>query len=211
MANTHIQNTPSFSRIVSKGRPTSWTLGIPITVLVVAMLGLIAFFASRASTYSSQLEESQKALAAQQQTTDANNKKLTGLEGDLALAHNPGNMALTLAPTKESNGAWASAVVGDQAGKGFAEVRAYGLKPAAEGKAFQAWMQSGTEKPVLLGILDPGPNGAAFAMGKDLPMAKDGRVFVNLGDASAKDVNGATILEAKIGAPAAKAAADDAE
>ena len=113
MATTHIANTPSFSRIVSKGRPTSWSLGIPITVLVVAMLALVAFFASRASSYSTQLEESQRNMAAMQQASDANAKKAAGLEGEMALLSSPGSTSVTLAPTKASNGAWASAVIGD--------------------------------------------------------------------------------------------------
>ena len=73
-------------------------------------------------------------------------------------------------------------------------------------------MQSGAAKPVLLGVLDPNPSGAAFAMSKDLPVVKDGRVFVSLADANAKEAPaGDALLEAKIGAPAKAAAADDAE
>ena len=105
-------------------------------------------------------------------------QRLTTLESDLVLARNPGLTTVILQPSKDSNGAWASAVWGEMAGKGFLEVRAYGLKPAGEGKAYQAWFQAGEEKPVLVGVLDPGPNGAGFAMGKELPAAaKGGRVL----------------------------------
>lgn len=199
---TQAHDTPTFSRIISKGRPTSWTFGIPITIVVVALLALFAYFASKSSSYASELEATRLQMTQQQQGLTAAQQRLTTLESDLALARNPGLTTVTLQPSKDSNGAWASAVWGEMAGKGFLEVRAYGLKPAGEGKAYQAWFQAGEEKPVLVGVLDPGPNGAGFAMGKELPAAaKGGRVFVNLAAESAKTVEGTPLLEAKLNLP----------
>ena len=199
---TQAYDTPKFSRIISKGRPTSWTLGIPITIVVVALIGLFAYFASKASGYQSELEATRLQMTQQQQGLAAAQQRLTSLDSELALARAPGLTTITLQPAKDSS-AWASAVWGEMSGKGFIQLRAYGLKPVADGKAYQAWYQAGEEKPVMLGTLDPGPNGAAFAMGKDLPAAANGgRVFVNLGDESAKAVNGATVMEATLAPPA---------
>jgi hypothetical protein len=206
MATTQVYDSPTFSRITSKGRPTSWTLGVPITIVVVALIGLFAYFASKASSLSSQVDSANQQLAQQQQGFAAVQQKLTQNEAELAIAHNPGVATVILQPTKDSNGAWASAVLGEAGSKGFVQVRGYGLKSVSNGKAYQVWFQAaGDDKPVLVGILDPGPDGAAFAQGKDLPsMAKGGRAFVNVGDEKATSVNGSTLLEAKL-EPAAKA------
>ena len=201
MATTQVHDSPTFSRITSKGRPTSWTLGIPITIVLVALIGLFAYFASKSSSMSSQVDAANQQLAQQQQGLAAVQQKLTQNEADLAIAHNPGMATVILQPTKDSNAAWASAVVGDAGSKGFVQVRGYGLKSAPNGKAYQVWFQAaGDAQPLLIGILDPGPDGAAFAQGKDLPsMAKGGgRVFINIGDEKATSVNGTTLLESKL-------------
>src|SRR5437868_6851398 len=130
-------------------------------------------------------------------------KRLTQLENELAASHSPGTSSVTLQPTKASGNAWASAVWGELSGKEFVQVRAYELKSTPHDKTYKVWYQAGDTQPVLIGALDPGPNGAAFASASDLPMTDKGvRLFVTLGDENAKAPTGDALLETKLIAPA---------
>lgn len=210
MATTRVLKKPApFARIIEKGRPTSWAVGLPVAVIIVALIGLFAYFASKAMTYSQQLVEANQTLAQQQTTVDAAQKRLTAVEGDLSIANNPGKTTVLLQPAAKGETAWGSAVWGEVGGKGFLRLRAYGLKEPAQGQTYQAFFEGADKKPVLLGVLDPGPSGSAFVAGKDLPAAGN-RVFVTLNPENAKQpaADAKPLMEASLQAPA-KVAKDE--
>ncbi len=210
---TKVYETPRlFTRIISKGRPTSWAVGLPFAIVIVVLIAAFAYSASRATTYSEQLGAAQHDLATQQQNLDSAQKRLTTDEMDLAIAKSPGVATVNLQPaakpaadsdTPAVQPAWASATWGEVGGRTFVLLRAYGLTTPPQGKAYQAWFEGADPKPVLLGALDPGPAGSAFVMGKELPaMATAKRVFVTLGAEDGKVVPaGAPLMEAKLVAP----------
>jgi hypothetical protein len=227
---TQALRAPLFSRITSKGRPTSWAVGMPFTFIIVLLIGLFAYFASKATSYGERLSQAQNDLATQQRSLDAATKRVGQAEADLVVLRNPGLTTVTLQapapaeaakPSKESKAkakskdeekpastVWASATWGDLGGRAFVLLRAYGLAQPPAGKTYQAWYEA-TGKPQSLGVLDPGPTGSAFLEGKDLaPAAQARRVFVALGAEGANEPEaGPPLMEAKLSAtpPAAHA------
>ncbi len=212
MAHTQTIDAPAFSRIVSKGRSTSWTVGLPFGILVIALIAGLAYFASKAGGLEQRYNSSQQQIQAAQTTIDGMQKRLTQMESDLAVAHSPGTTTVLMQPASKDGKAWGSAILGETAGKGFLDVRAYGLEPAPQGKAYQVYLDVADAKaPQFLGTLDPGPNGAAFSEGKDVPASgKAKRVFVVLADETAKDPGKAQpLMQASLQPPAEKAADEE--
>src|SRR5256885_827626 len=79
------------------------------------------------------------------------------------------------------------------------------------GRVYQAFQEGGDGKALVVGVLDPGPNGAAFTAAKDLPEpAAAKRVFVVLNDEKAKEAPAGAkpVIEASLQPPAKKAEAD---
>jgi hypothetical protein len=208
---TIAHNTPTFSRIISKGRPTSWALGVPVVFVLVVLLALFAYFASRASSFSQQLDGARLELVNNQKITNVAQRALTQAQSDLGIAKSPGRTTLTLQSSDKAATAWASAVWGENAGNAFVLLRAYGLKTPATGQAYQVWYEGTAGKPQLIGVLDPGPTGSAYVAGKDLPaMNQSKRLFVVLGAEDAKEVKAGAIplLETKLELPKQPVAAE---
>jgi hypothetical protein len=200
----------ALSRIAGKRRPTSWAVGLPVAALILALIGLFTYFASKAENCSYQLDQARRELTQKRQTLAAAEGRLSRLEIDLQAARNPGRTTVALLPqdaeeARVAGGAWGSAVWGEVGGKGFVQLRAYGLRPPPQGKVYQAWLETSGGAPHLLGTLDPGPQGAAYVEGKGLAapdLAR--RVFVTLGDEGATSAGGPTLFQASL-APGARA------
>src|SRR5207302_430949 len=179
---TQTFDAPAFSRI-TETKASAWTLGLPVGFILVALLIGLAYFASQASAEADEVARMQREAAQQQQATTAIQGKLTALESELQMARNPGEATVTLQPAKGTQEPWGSAVWGESGGKGFVQLRVYGLKPAPTGKQYQVWFQGAGAEPALVGTVDPGPNGAAYVDKHDLAGADaGGRLFVTLGD-----------------------------
>ena len=198
---TQTFDAPAFSRI-TETKASAWTLGLPVGFILVALLIGLAYFASKASAEADEVSRMQREAAQQQQATTAIQGKLTALESELQMARNPGEATVTLQPAKGTQEPWGSAVWGESGGKGFVQLRVYGLKPAATGKQYQVWFQGAGTEPALVGTVDPGPNGAAYVDKHDLAGADaGGRLFVTLGDENAAVPGENVLLDTKLELP----------
>jgi hypothetical protein len=202
---------------------------MPFTIIIVSLIALFAYFASKATSYGERLAQAQKDLALQQESLVAATKRVGVAEADLVVLRSPGLTTVTLqapAPaeaakssakkpkaksegeeTTPPNPAWASATLGDLGGKAFILLRAYGLQQPLAGKSYQVWYEA-AGKPQSLGMLEVGPTGSAFLEGREIaPAAQARRVFVALGAEGAKEPEaGPPLMEAKLATapPAAK-------
>jgi hypothetical protein len=211
MPATEPGDSDALSRIAGRRRPTSWAVGLPVAGLILALIGLFTYFASKAESCSYELQQARRELTQKRQTLAAAEQRLSQLETDLQAAHSPGRTTVALRPqdaeeARAAAGAWGSAVWGEIGGKGFVQLRVYGLHPPPQGKVYQAWIEASGGKPHLLGTLDPGPEGAAYVEGKALAAPDTARrLFVTLGDEGATSVGGPTLLQASLAPASARA------
>jgi anti-sigma-K factor RskA len=190
MATTTAGNQP-FSRLVESRKTTSWSIGIPIAVVVVIAVALLAYFASKSMQAREQLAQAQQALQQQQQQLTQVQQRIGQLETELNRLRDPGRTTVILQSAgggKAASAAWGAATWGEQPdGKSWMRLNAYGLQPAPSGKAYQFWFVSAAGNSILVGKLDANSEGSAYAEGKDLPGVDQGKsVLVSLDDENAK-------------------------
>jgi len=193
MATTTVGNQP-FSRIVESRKTSSWSIGIPIAILIVIAVGLLAYFAAKASQARDQLAMAQQAAQQQQQQVTQIQQRLGTLDAELNRVRDPGRTTVILqgAATgkrgKPASAAWGAATWGEQTdAKSWMRLNAYGLGQSPAGKAYQFWFVPASGNPVLAGKLEPNTEGSAFLEGKDLPGVDQGNMaLVSLDDENAK-------------------------
>jgi hypothetical protein len=209
MAQSLSSESPSFSRLTSGRRASSWTIAVPATFLAVAVVVLMAWLAARASSRQAQLETLQRDLAAAQQTMAAAQKQVVTVQADLEMARDPGRTTVVMeAPATTAKGkrearpdtaAWGAAVWGESQGKSWQRISAYGLQAPPPGRQISAWFEPIKGTPLLLGKLEPSPNGTALLEAKDLPGVDQGkRLFVSVQETNAKAPGGPVLFEASL-------------
>jgi hypothetical protein len=193
MATPTVGNEP-FSRLVESRKTTSWSIGIPIAIVVVVAVALLAYFASKATQGRDQLAQAQQAVQQQQQQLTQVQQRLGQLDAELNRLRDPGRTTLILQSAvagkrgKPASEAWGAATWGEQPdGKSWMRLNAYGLAPAPAGKAYQLWFVSAGGDSILVGKVEPNTDGSADAEGKDLPGVDQGKTaLVSLDDEHAK-------------------------
>jgi hypothetical protein len=190
-------DTPSFSRLTSGRRASSWTVAVPATFLAVALVVLMAWLAARASSRQQQVANLQRDFAGTQQTLTALQKQATQLQQDLETAKDPGRTTVVLTAPAAAKGkkgaaaapssAWGAAVWGESSGKSWIRLAVYGLAVPPRGQALKVWFEPLTGAPILVGYLDPSPTGTGLVEGKGLPEVDQGkRLYVALDAEDAK-------------------------
>jgi hypothetical protein len=193
MATTTVGNQP-FSRIVESRKTSSWSIGIPIAIVVVIAVALLAYFAAKASQARDQLALAEQSAQQQQQQLTQVQQRLGLLDAELNRLREPGRTTVILQSAasgkrgKAETAAWGAATWGEQAdGKSWMRLNAYGLSPAPAGKAYQFWFVSASGDSVLAGKLDANADGSAFVEGKDLPGVDQGKMaLVSIDDENVK-------------------------
>lgn len=225
MATTSVGNQP-FSRIVESRKTTSWSIGVPIAIVVVVAVALLAYFAAKATQNREQLAQAEQSVQQQQQQLTQVQQRVGQLDAELNRLRDPGRTTVILqsATAKRGKattaGAWGAATWGEQTdGKSWLRLNAYGLSPAPSGKAYQFWFVSASGDSVLAGKVDPNSDGSAWVEGKDLPAVDQGKMaLVSLDDENAK-THGQPLFQAPLpkltpsqhGAPPAQANAGGTE
>ncbi|MFL5311325.1 MAG: hypothetical protein ACJ79H_12815 [Myxococcales bacterium] len=193
MATTTVGNQP-FSRIVESRKTSSWSIGIPVAILVVIAVALLAYFAAKASQAREQLAVAEQATQQQQQQLTQVQQRLGQIDTELNRLRDPGRTTVILQSaatgkrTKAAGTAWGAATWGEQPdAKSWMRLNAYGLTPAPAGKSYQFWFVSASGDSMLAGKLEPNTEGSAFIEGKDLPGVDQGKMaVVALDDENAK-------------------------
>jgi anti-sigma-K factor RskA len=192
MDNTLTDTRPRFARL-TEGRATqSWRSAAPAVLVLVAFVALLAYLASGVSSYS------QKAMMAQRDADQAREqvtsmtKQEGRMQGELALARDPGRVAVILqaaAPEKPAKGKkaeappalatpapWAAATWGEaNDGKTWLRVDAYGLAEHPDNGAYHAWMTPASGDPIDLGIFDVNSSGSGYLFASNLPAVDQGK------------------------------------
>jgi hypothetical protein len=196
---------PKFARLTSGSATNSWRAAIPAVVVVVGLVALLGYLASSVSTYS------QKAMSARRDADDAHQqtatmtKQLGTMQGELALARDPGRTTVLLAPAAAdkpdankkkaaaaaeapADATWAAVTWGEAAGgKTWMRVNAYGLAKLETGEMYHAWLTPASGDAIDLGVLDADSNGSAYALANNLPALDQGKsVSLSLDDSTAK-------------------------
>lgn len=203
------EESPSFARLTTGRRASSWTIALPTTFLAVAVVLLLAWLAARASSRQSQLETLQRDLAASQQVLAAVQKQVQAVQADLEIARDPGRATVLMQPpvagkkgkraVQPDAAAWGAAVWGESLGKSWLRISAYGLQVAPRGRQIQAWFEPLQGAPLPLGKLEPAPNGTALLEAKNLPGVDEGkRVFASLEEKNAQAPAGPVLFEASL-------------
>ncbi len=193
METSTVGNEP-FSRIVESRKTTSWSIGIPIALVVVVAVALLAYFAAKATQAREQLAQAQQALQQQQQQLTQVQQRVGQLEAELNRLRDPGRTTVILQSSgagkggKAASAAWGAATWGEQPdGKSWMRLNTYGLAPAPAGKVYQFWFVSAAGDSILVGKVEPNTEGNAYAEGKDLPGVDQGKMaLVSLDDENAK-------------------------
>jgi len=122
----------------------------------VAFVSLIAYLASRLSSYSQRAEVAERDANQYRDQVTAITKQVGDLQKDVTLARSPGRTTVILevaqpakaqgakkAAATTTGGAWAAVTWGELPnGKTWMRVNAYGLSPSLEGgKVYHVWMQ----------------------------------------------------------------------
>jgi cell division protein FtsB len=204
MATTTAGNQP-FSRIVDSGKTSSWSIGIPVAIVIVIAIALLAYFAAKASQAREQLALAEQGSQQQQQQVTQIQQRLGVLDAELNRLRDPGRTTVILQSaatgkrTKEASAAWGAATWGEQTdAKSWMRLNAYGLAPAPAGKAYQFWFVSASGDSMLAGKLDANIEGSAFVEGKDLPGVDQGKMaLVSLDDENAK-THGQPLFQAQL-------------
>jgi hypothetical protein len=220
MAQSLSPESPSFSRLTGHRRASSWTIAVPTTFLVVALVVIMAWLAARASSRQTQLETLQRDLAASQQALAAAQKQVQMAQTELETARDPGRTTVVMQAPVTGKGsravrpeaaAWGAAVWGESQGKSWHRISAYGLQAPPRGHQIHAWFEPIKGPPLPLGKLEPAPNGTALLEVKDLPGVDQGkRLFVSMEETNAKAPGGPVLFEASLPklVPQTKAAPD---
>src|SRR3989442_1347756 len=184
MATTTVGNQP-FSRIVESRKTSSWSIGIPVAIVVVIAVALLGYFAAKASQAREQLAVAQQGVQQQQQQVTQIQQRLGVLDAELNRLRDPGRTTVILQSAvagkraKAATAAWGAATWGEQTdAKSWMRLNAYGLAPAPAGKTYQFWFVSASGDSMLAGKLDPNTEGSAFIEGKDLPGGDQGKMAV---------------------------------
>jgi anti-sigma-K factor RskA len=187
MATTIAETRPTFSRLTEGRRASSWKAALPAVAVVVAFVALLAYMASRLSTYSQDLAASQRDAAASRQQYESALKRNAELQREVTLIKSAGRTTVIL-QGKTKDGAWAAATWGEsEGGKSWMRVSAYGLSTAPAGKEYHVWIAPKSGDPVKVGALDPDNDGSAFVAAGNLPAVDEAKsVLVSLDAESAK-------------------------
>jgi anti-sigma-K factor RskA len=188
MATTTVAETrPTFSRLTERKRADSWKAAIPAVAVIVAFVALLAYMASKISSYSQELANSQRDAAASRQQYEGALKRNAELSRDLTIARSAGRTTVILRG-KDKDTQWAAATWGEsEGGKSWMRVSAYGLPTASGGKSYRAWFIPQNGEPVQIGTLDPDNDGSAFVMSGNLPAIDQGKsVVISLDSDNAK-------------------------
>ena len=203
MATTTVGNQP-FSRIVESRKTSSWSIGVPVAILVVIAVALLGYYAAKASQAREQLAVAQQAAQQQQQQLTQVQQRLGTLDAELNRVRDPGRTTVILQSAatgrgKPASAAWGAATWGEQTdAKSWMRLNAYGLGQAPAGKVYQFWFVPASGNPVLAGKLEPNPEGSALIEGKNLPSVDQGKMaLVSLDDENAK-THGQPLFEAQL-------------
>jgi len=204
MATTTVGNQP-FSRIVESRKTSSWSIGVPVAIVVVIAVALLGYFAAKASQAREQLAMAEQATQQQQQQLTQVQQRLGVLDAELNRVRDPGRTTVILQSAatgkraKEATAAWGAATWGEQTdAKSWMRLNAYGLAPAPAGKAYQFWFVAASGDAMLAGKLEPSTEGSAFIEGKDLPGVDQGKMaLVSLDDENAK-THGQPVFQAQL-------------
>jgi hypothetical protein len=162
-----------------------------VVVVIVALVAVLAYLASRLSSYSQQLSEAQRDAAAARQSAEGMQKQMAQLQRELAMARSAGRVTVVLQTVEKGKSAlkaWGAATWGElNDGTSWLRLSVYGLSPATPGKVYNAWLEPTSGAPVLVGRVDVDQEGNAFVMASGLPAVDQGkRVFVSLDSEGAK-------------------------
>jgi len=193
MATTTTGEQP-FSRIVETKKTTSWAIGVPIAIFVVAAVALIAYFAAKNTQAREQLAQIQQSTQQDQQAMTQMQQKVASIDAEVARLRDPGRTTVILQTVatgkrgKASSGAWASATWGEQPDvKTWMRVSAYGLGVPPSGKNYNLWFLSAAGDSILVGKIEPNTDGSGYVEGKDLPGVDQGKTaLVSFDDDNAK-------------------------
>jgi hypothetical protein len=184
METTVTDTRPTFSRITEGTRRHSWRAAVPVVVVLVAIIGLVAYLASSLSSYSQKASTAERDANQYRDQLAAMGKQVGDLQKDISLAHSPGRTTVIIEAAQSGKKAaapatrsWAVATWGEMPdGKSWMRVNAYGLSQNLEnGKAYHLWMTPQTGDPVDVGAIDSDQNGSGFAMKLDLPGVDQGK------------------------------------
>lgn len=189
-------------------------IALPVTFLVLAMVVLMAWLAARAQSRGEKLAALQRDYQTSQQTLLDAQKQTISVQSDLALARDPGRTTVVLQPPvvaakKVRHGAkaealpaptaWAAAVWGENQGKSWIRLDAYGLNPPPQDQAIEVWFEPAQGAPIAVGRLDPSANGIATLEGKSLPGVDQGkRLFASMEQAGAMEPAGPVLFTANL-------------
>jgi hypothetical protein len=203
MDNTLTDTRPTFARLTEKRTSVAWRAALPAVIVGVGFAALVAYLASSVST------SEQKAIAARKEADQAREqtasllKQQSHMQADLALARDPGRVAVILRaqqPEKAAKGkkvqaaspssTWAAATWGESGdGRTWMRVDAYGLSEHPEdGGNYHAWMMPASGDPIDLGAFDTNPNGSGFLMTTNLPPIDQGKSIALSIDTGAKQM-----------------------
>ena len=194
-----------FSRIVESRKTSSWSIGIPIAIVVVLAVALLGYFAAKATQAREQLAQSQQTVQQQQQLLTGLQQKVGALEAEVNQLRDPGRTTVILQSASAgkrgsaASNAWGAATWGEQPdGKSWIRLNAYGLSPAPAGKVYQFWFVSAAGDSVPVGKVDPNTDGNAHVEGKDLPAVDQGKTaMVSLDDENSK-TQGQPLFQAEL-------------
>jgi hypothetical protein len=211
---TATDTRPTFSRLTEGKTRHSWRAAVPVVVVLVAIVGLVAYLASRLSSYSQRAIAAEHDASQYREQVTAITKQVGDLQKDVTLARSPGRTTVILeaaqpakpqggkkkATAPSTSGAWAAVTWGElPSGKTWLRVNAYGLAPSLEGgKAYHVWMQPQSGDPVDVGVLEADQNGSGFAMKSDLPAIDQGKSVMLTVDAQDAKRPGDTIARADL-------------
>jgi Ni/Co efflux regulator RcnB len=204
MATTSVGNQP-FARIVESRKTSSWSIGIPIAIVVVLAVALLAYFAAKATQAREELAANQQSAQQSQQQLTQVQQKLAQVDAELNRLRDPGRTTVILQSAstgkrgKAAEGAWGAATWGEQTdGKSWMRLNAYGLTPPPAGRTYQLWFVSTSGDSILVGKIDAGSDGSAYLEGKDLPAVDQGKTaLVSLDEENAK-THGAPVFQAQL-------------
>jgi hypothetical protein len=205
MATTSVGNQP-FARIVESRKTTSWSIGVPIAIVVVLAVALLAYFAAKATQAREELAANQQASQQAQQQLTQVQQKLAQVDAELNRLRDPGRTTVILQSAVSGKrakpaeaAAWGAATWGEQNdGKSWLRLNAYGLTPPPSGKAYQFWFVSASGDSILVGKIDANSDGSAYLEGKDLPGVDQGKMaMVSLDDENSK-THGAAVFQAQL-------------
>ena len=199
MDTTATDTRPKFSRLTEGRTRHSWRAAVPAVLVIVAFVALIAYLASRLSSYSQRADVAERDTNQYRDQVTAITKQVGDLQKDVTLARSPGRTTVILevaqpakaqggkkkAAATSTGGAWAAVTWGElPSGKTWMRVNAYGLAPSLEGgKANHVWMEPQSGDPVDIGVVEADQNGSGFAMKSDLPAIDQGKSVMLTTDA----------------------------